>query len=227
MEQINQQAPQQVNQPVQTSVENPVPKKTEVKPKKNFSLTIILSFTTIIATLIAAFFYFQNTKLRTELIKKIESIPTPTSIPSPTEIPDETANMFDTNSFLYKNTDLGFSLNIPNDWKDKYQTKTVYFNDSDKISEISFEYLSTDKVNPTYKIFSIGRMTLEDWNKEIKIADMPHITEDAKIISSGNYVFYYTISLDNPYSESSNDKTTYSLLHTSIQDILKTFKLIN
>ena len=225
MEQINQQTPQPVNQPIQTSVESPVPKKTEVKPKKNFSLTIILSFTTIIATLIAGFFYFQNTQLRAELTKKIESIPTPTPIPSPTEALDETVNMFDTNSFLYKNTDLGFSLNIPNDWKDKYQTKTVYLNDSDKISGISFEYLSTDKVNPTYRIFFIGRMTLEDWNKEIEITDRPHITEDLKLLNLDNYVFYYTPSIDNPYSGSSNDETAYGSLYASIQEILKTFKL--
>lgn len=377
--------PQEVSQSIQTPDQNPVAVKFEEKPKKSSGLATILSFTTILATLIAGFFYFQNMQLRSELQK---NLPSSTPTPISTVVPDETADwktytdskniysfkypdnwqilnsvptifqsvksyvdgedinvwlkskmfakscsgpiiqnnenkniiiafeiispkqtdggycwsngyftddkkwkiankyvypigsnitiepewkgdyfimknaspstsgykaslaLFDretyklleentlnqilstfkfsentTESSLYKNIDLGFSLDIPNSWKGKYQTKTLYFDALKEISGVNFEYLSTDKINPTYKIFSIGKMTLEDWNKEIKITDRAHLTEDAKLLISGNNVFYYTISLDNPYSE--NDQTKFHEMSVSIQNILKTFKLTN
>jgi len=99
--------PPEVNQPIQTPVENSVPTKIEVKPKKNSGLALILSFTTIIATLIAGFFYYQNTQLRVELTKRIESIPTPIS----TEIPNETADWK-----TYTDTNGDYSFKHPSNW---------------------------------------------------------------------------------------------------------------
>ncbi|MBU0998528.1 hypothetical protein KJ570_03305 [Patescibacteria group bacterium] len=96
--------PQEVNQPIQTPIENPVPTKLEVKPKKNSGLAVILSFTTIIATLIAGFFYFQNIQLRDELAKKIEIASTPIPTATPNEIED---------LITYKNDDYNFSFKYP------------------------------------------------------------------------------------------------------------------
>ena len=95
--------PPEVNQPIQTPIENPVPVKVEEKLKKNFGLTVILSFTTIIATLIAGFFYFQNTQLRNELQKNL-----PSSTPAPTSTPDETADWK-----VYKDENNLFELKYP------------------------------------------------------------------------------------------------------------------
>jgi hypothetical protein len=98
------EAQTQVNNPMQTPER--IPTKQE-KTKSNFSLVLILSFTTIIATLIAGFFYFQNMQLRTELSKKIEVASTPT----PTATPDET-----TNWKTYTDTKDKFSFKYPGDW---------------------------------------------------------------------------------------------------------------
>jgi len=213
MEENNQQTPQQVNQPLQTPVENPVPVKLEEKPKKNSGLTVILSFTTIIATLIAGFFYFQNTQLRTELQKNLPK-------PEATQINEDIKN-----TFLYENSDLGFSLELPNSWKDKYQTTNIYFDNSQDISAVNFEYLPIDKESSNYKIFSIERMILEDWDIEIQITSRPHISEEKKILSSGEYVFYYTISLDNPYLD--EDANIYQDMSSSIKSIIDSIKLID
>jgi len=200
MEQINQQAPQQVNQPVQTSVENPVPKKTEVKPKKNFSLTIILSFTTIIATLIAGFFYFQNTKLRTELIKKIESIPTPTSIPSPTEAPDETIDWK-----TYTNDKYKITFKYPQNWTFFSESSEKYNNPNKNngyayMCLVNFNqvFLMQNKVNtpwgPLSSFFDLqisvtnpNKWTLEEWvNKCRSFLETENAEYARKVVTINN-----------------------------------------
>jgi len=92
--------------------QKPIQMPTEIqtkqeKAKNNISLILILSFTTIIATLIAGFFYFQNMQLRVELSKKIEVALTPT----PTKSPDKTADWK-----TYTDTKDKFSFKYPSDW---------------------------------------------------------------------------------------------------------------
>jgi hypothetical protein len=94
--------PQEVNQPIKTPVENQV--RVEEKTKKNFSLALILSFTTIIATLIAAFFYFQNTQLRNVLQKNLPS-------PTPTATLSETAGWK-----TYTDSNNEYSFKYPSNW---------------------------------------------------------------------------------------------------------------
>lgn len=105
----------EVNQPIQTPVENSIPVKIDEKPKKNSGLTLILSFTTIIATLIAGFFYFQNMQLRNELLKNLPSL-----TPTPVATPDETANWK-----IYKDEIAGFEIKYPQDWTFKINQKTT------------------------------------------------------------------------------------------------------
>lgn len=97
--------PQQVSETIQTPVVNPVPVQLEEKPKKSSGLALILSFTTIIATLIAGFFYFQNMQLRSELQKNL-----PSSTPTPIATPDETADWKTYTEVNYK-----FSFRYPKD----------------------------------------------------------------------------------------------------------------
>ena len=106
MEEKNlQQNPQETIAPVEENKQiNPSSSVSE-KPKKNFSLTMILSFATIIASLIAVFFYFQNTKLRGELGKEIPS-------PTPIETPDP-AESWET----YTDTEFKFSFQYPKEVK--------------------------------------------------------------------------------------------------------------
>lgn len=74
---INQEAfPQPIEAPQPINPQEPT-------KNKNSSIIFILSFTTIIACLIAAFFYWQNTKLIKE-VTKIETTSVPTSTPDKT-----------------------------------------------------------------------------------------------------------------------------------------------
>lgn len=106
--------PTEVNQPTQTPIENSVPVKIDEKPKKDPGLALILSFTTIIATLIAGFFYYQNTQLRKELQKNL-----PSSTPTSSTTPDET-----TNWKTYKDEFAGFEIKYPQNWVYTINSKT-------------------------------------------------------------------------------------------------------
>lgn len=148
--------PQKVSQPIQPPVENPVQVKLEEKPKKNSGLSLILSFTTIIATLIAGFFYFQNMQLRSELQKNLPSL-----TPTPTATPDETADWN-----IYKSTKYGYSLKYPS---------SLFIADCNKENNIAGVYLDNkgvppcDNPEPQYQIqldVRTDKKTLDEYIKD-------------------------------------------------------------
>jgi hypothetical protein len=124
---VNQETPAPPQPPVAPQPINlPEPPK-----QKNSSIIFILSLTTIVACLIAAFFYWQNTKL----IKETTNIQTP----SPTSTPDITANWK-----TYENTKYSFIFKYPstfslssapvgkNENKDIYTSNYVILMNQDK-----------------------------------------------------------------------------------------------
>lgn len=100
-EPITTNTTKETSQPVQTPITNPV--EIDEKPKKNSGLAIILSFTTIIATLIAGFFYFQNTQLKSKLQENLSS-------PIPTTTPDQAEDWR-----TYTDSEFKFSFQYPKD----------------------------------------------------------------------------------------------------------------
>lgn len=55
-----------------------------VQAKKDYTLVVILSFTTILGVVIAAFFYFQNQQLRKQLLVTPSPVATVLPTPAPT-----------------------------------------------------------------------------------------------------------------------------------------------
>jgi hypothetical protein len=54
------------------------------QPNKDYTLTVILSFTTILGVAIALFFYFQNQQLRKQIISTLPTAtPIATILPTP------------------------------------------------------------------------------------------------------------------------------------------------
>lgn len=141
---------EEANQTIQTPIKNPV--KTEEKPKKNFSLIVILSFATIIASLIAAFFYFQNAQLRNKLQNDLPS-------PTPTIVSDEISDWK-----TYTDTDYQFSFKYP---------KEIKF---DKDSCISLQIVGPTQTNDTEPFdglylsicpTTLENQTLDSWIESI------------------------------------------------------------
>ena len=77
--------------------------------KKDYTLVVILSITTLLATLIAFFFYFQNQQLRKLLTVVPSPLATPLASPQPTT--DPTANWK-----IISVDKCGFSIKLPDGW---------------------------------------------------------------------------------------------------------------
>ena len=98
------QQPPTANAPVQNT------------PQKGASLTMILSLLLLLATAIAVFFYWQNTKLRRQLLQAtVQSTPTP--LPSPTT--DSTTNWKTYASASYQ-------VQYPSDLEERKPAESVF-----------------------------------------------------------------------------------------------------
>lgn len=121
---------------------------------------------------------------------------------------------------LYKNIDLGFSLEIPTSWKGRYSVTSLV---KDGASSADFTYVGS-KETVTYPMFTIYKVSAERWLELTKQTGPGDVSQN-KLTSESGYVYFYTQSIDNPLTgEDGNNLQTMS---ADIQNILTSFKTVS
>lgn len=122
---------------------------------------------------------------------------------------NETADISST--LTYTNPEYGYSLELPKEWNDKLIVE-------EEKDVTRFIYKS--KQHPEYKaqVFAIHVFTVEQWEK---VKDEPGYGQP--IIQNSNYVYVYTVGLDNSYEGSEAEE--YSKLVQGVQLLMKNFKV--
>jgi len=222
------------NQIPQQSKKQPVEQKiNQTKVKNSFSLISILSFTTIIASLIAGFFYYQNMQLRSELQKKTESISTQTPIPTQTREENEEWK-------IYTGEDNKFTFKYPKEAEmitDKCISIQI-------IGPTQTEATETfDGLYLTFCPIILGKQTIDEWIESDMTGDNVETTKPKTIYSLNEYIAYEYIILgptqqrniviQSPYFDSEmvviRDTTqdpTKQGYEKIVEKIISTFKFI-
>jgi len=108
-----------------------------------------------------------------------------------------------------------YSIKIPSSWSGKYKLTT-----KNDISCDSYDFIGETS---NYKLFSICRMTLEEWTTNQNLSGPGRVMSELKLTSDEKFVYFYNSSLDNPYL--GDEGEGYQNLSLDIPVIVKTFKL--
>lgn len=173
-------------------------------PKKSSKWLMIAVITLLLtATSVFAYKYFQVKQQLTQT--QPLPMPTPSAAASPIAAP--TANWK-----TYTNTELDFSITLPDGWKDKY----LVVIDRNKVT---FNYKAVQE--DPYPLFWITRVTVSEWNQLQKDAMVAGLAK--KILANDTFVFFSAHSLDVPYTNSVNIQN-YGKMFEDINQVLSTFK---
>ncbi|MBU1500045.1 hypothetical protein KKE48_04225, partial [Patescibacteria group bacterium] len=165
-------------------------------------LIVIIIIFLLAGSSILAYKYYQLK----QQVAQIPASPTPLASPEPSA-EAETADWK-----TYTNTELDFSITLPDGWKDKY----LVVIDRNKVT---FNYKAVQE--DPYPLFWITRVTVSEWNQLQKDAMAAGLAK--KIFANDTYVFFSAHSLDVPYTNSVNIQN-YGKMFEDINQILSTFK---
>jgi hypothetical protein len=124
---------------------------------------------------------------------------------------------FNKNENNYVNNQLGFSLKIPNSWEGFYEVEV-----SD--NRVTFNFISEDSTYPRYQLFTITKTTQQKWEAQVnetkENSTIPPFSGHEK---SGDNLFFFTQSFDNPFTGTEGDK--YQSMSTDINQIRSSFSI--